>query len=67
LAERIRSAVEGFSFAYDGKSIRVTVSIGFAAVIGVPADYDQLKQLAAGALAEAKARGRNRCMVRALP
>jgi PleD family two-component response regulator len=43
------------------------VSVGFVAVVGVAADYDQLKQLAAGALAEAKAGGRNRCVVRALP
>jgi diguanylate cyclase (GGDEF)-like protein len=67
LGERIRSAVQGFPFAYDGESIRATVSVGFVAVVGVAADYDQLKQLAAGALAEAKAGGRNRCVVRALP
>ena len=67
LGERIRSAVESFPFAYNGKLIRVTVSIGFVAAVGMTADYDQLRQIAADALAEAKASGRNRCVIRALP
>lgn len=67
LGERIRSAVQSFPFSYKGEPIEVTVSAGFAvADIGVPADYDQLKHLAASALAEAKLNGRNRCYVHAL-
>jgi diguanylate cyclase len=67
LGERVRSAVEEYCFSYKGQTIRVTVSAGFAvADIGVAADYDQLKYTAAGALAEAKINGRNRCSVHAL-
>jgi diguanylate cyclase len=67
LAERIRSTVEGARFAYQDQSIEVTVSVGFAvAEAGSTADYDQMKHLASAALSEAKAAGRNRCVVRAL-
>ena len=52
---------------YKGQTINVTVSIGFAvAEVGIVAEYDQMKHLAAAALAEAKAAGRNCCVVRAL-
>src|SRR5947199_218779 len=55
LGERIRSAVDGFAFSYKGHPIRVTVSVGFAVVSeDVVAEYDQLKHIAAAALAEAK-------------
>jgi diguanylate cyclase (GGDEF)-like protein len=65
LAERIRQAVEMTPFSYQEQTIRVTVSSGFiVAERGVAADYDQLKHAAAEALAEAKATGRNRCVVR---
>ena len=65
LAERIRLAVEMTTFYYQGQAIRVTVSAGFVvADRGVVADYDQLKHVAAAALSEAKATGRNRCVVR---
>ena len=68
LGERIRSAVDGFAFSYKGHPIRVTVSVGFAVVSeDVVAEYDQLKHIAAAALAEAKANGRNRCSVHSLP
>jgi diguanylate cyclase len=64
LAERIRSMVERATMRYNDQEIRVTVSAGFAiAEAGVPADYDQMKHVAAGALVEAKARGRNQCVV----
>ncbi|HMC66893.1 MAG TPA: GGDEF domain-containing protein, partial [Gemmataceae bacterium] len=66
LGERICAAVEHFPFIYKRAPIRVTVSVGFAAVVGVPAGYDQLKHLAAAALAEAKANGGNRRIIRAL-
>ncbi len=67
LGERIRSAVENTCFSYKEDQIHVTVSIGFALVEeGVPADYEQMKHVAAGALAEAKLAGRNRCIFRSL-
>src|SRR5438034_9616083 len=67
LAERIRVAVEKGTFTYKDQTIAVTVSIGFAvAEVGIIAEYDQMKHLAAAALAEAKATGRNRCVLRAL-
>ncbi len=74
LAERIRSTVEQSRVTYlDPLSrkevqIQVTVSGGFAVVeAGVLAEFDQVKHLAAAALGEAKAAGRNRCVVRAVP
>jgi diguanylate cyclase (GGDEF)-like protein len=67
LGERIRATVENHPFKYQGESIQVTVSIGFAvAAAGSNAEYDQMKHLASAALSEAKAAGRNRCVVRAL-
>lgn len=67
LAERIRSTVENTPVVYQGKAISVTVSLGFAvAEVGVPAEYDEMYQLAAGALRQAKDDGRNRSVVRAV-
>src|SRR5947207_30113 len=64
LAERIRTNVEKYPFAYKEHPIPVTVSGGFAvAEAGSPADYEQMKHIAAAALAEAKMTGRNRCVV----
>src|SRR5207244_2008416 len=58
LGERMRSAVEGFRFSYKDQPIRVTVSVGFAvADMDVDTDYDELKHIAADALARAKANG----------
>jgi diguanylate cyclase (GGDEF)-like protein len=63
LGERIRSTVEATPFHYKEHVIRVTVSLGFAvAEAGVAADYEQMKHIAAAALAEAKVKGRNRCI-----
>jgi len=68
LGERIRSSVEGHVFTYKDTIIKATVSIGFAvAEHGIGADYDQMKHIAAGALAEAKFTGRNRCILRLMP
>jgi diguanylate cyclase (GGDEF)-like protein len=68
LAERIRSAVEKKEIRYKEDVIRVTVSIGFAvAEGGQHSTYDQLKHAAAAALSEAKATGRNRCVIRVVP
>ncbi len=63
LGERIRTTVESTPFHYKEYVIAVTVSIGFAvAEAGVAADYEQMKHKAAAALAEAKVKGRNRCI-----
>jgi diguanylate cyclase (GGDEF)-like protein len=67
LGERIRSSVEARVFSYKESVIKVTVSIGIAvAEAGVSADYDQMKHIAAAALAEAKCGGRNRCVLHSL-
>jgi diguanylate cyclase (GGDEF)-like protein len=67
LAERIRSSVENTPTRYQGQAISITVSVGFAvAEVGTPADYMQLTELAAAALAGAKRGGRNRCEIRFL-
>jgi diguanylate cyclase (GGDEF)-like protein len=68
LGERIRTSVEAHTFTYKESIIKVTVSIGIAvAEAGIAADYDQMKHLAAAALAEAKFSGRNRCVLHSLP
>src|SRR5207253_763382 len=67
LAERIRINVENHPFQYQDSTIAVTVSVGF--VVAEPstlADYEQMKHVAAAALAEAKMTGRNRCVVHTL-
>jgi diguanylate cyclase (GGDEF)-like protein len=67
LAERIRQNVEKFAFVYKEHTIPVTVSVGFVvATAGLPAEYEQMKHIAAAALAEAKGSGRNRSVVQAL-
>ena len=68
LGERIRTTVESAPFNYKGEIIPVQVSIGFAVVEqGIVADYEQMKHLAASALAEAKRTGRNRCVYYTMP
>jgi diguanylate cyclase (GGDEF)-like protein len=65
LAERLREAVEECEILFHGTPIRVTVSVGFAvADADEPVNYDDLREAAAAALAEAKGTGRNRCVVR---
>jgi diguanylate cyclase len=65
LAERIRTNVAQHAFSYKEDTIPVTVSVGFAvAEANSTADYDQMKHIAADALAEAKATGRNRCVIK---
>jgi diguanylate cyclase (GGDEF)-like protein len=60
LAERIRSTVAGTAFTYDKHAIHISVSISFAvADVGVPADFDTMYKLAAGAIQDAKEHGRN--------
>lgn len=68
LGERIRTTVESAAFNYKGETISVQVSIGFAiAEDNVVADYEQMKHLAATALADAKRTGRNRCVYYTMP
>jgi diguanylate cyclase (GGDEF)-like protein len=68
LAERIRVNVEKHVFTYKEENISVTVSVGVAvAEAGSQADYEQMKHIAAAALAEAKRTGRNRCVVQPAP
>ncbi len=65
LAERMRANVESRPTSYNDASIPLTVSIGFAvAEENVPTEHDQIKHAAAAALGEAKAAGRNCCVVR---
>jgi len=65
LAERLRAAVAEHETEFDGNPISVSISAGFAVAMDPsPVDYDELRELSAKALAEAKAAGRNRCVVR---
>lgn len=65
LAERLRSSVEAAETTFGGKTIRMTVSIGVAvADANTPAGYEQLREVAADALKEAKQSGRNRAVIR---
>lgn len=66
LGERIRLKVEGSPTSYKEQQIDLTVSIGFAVVESGDAEYDQMKHVASAALSEAKAAGRNRCVVRSV-
>lgn len=68
LGERLRSTVAAGETTYNGATIRLTISVGLAvAPAGVAVGYDQLRLAAAVALNEAKAAGRNRCVLRVLP
>jgi diguanylate cyclase (GGDEF)-like protein len=67
LGDRMRITVEGGEILFKGETIRTTVSVGIAvAPNGVTATYDQLRHVAAAALNEAKASGRNRSIMRVL-
>ena len=67
LAERLRETVEGARTQYREWEITLTVSVGFAvAEANTPVGYDVLRDAAAAALAEAKATGRNRSVVRTI-
>jgi diguanylate cyclase (GGDEF)-like protein len=63
-AERVRAAVEGHTFEYDGKRLPVTISLGIASTAGDEACTPQrLIQQADKALYRAKNEGRNRVCV----
>ena len=62
-AERIRKAVEDSTIIMDGKTIKVTISIGIATISDtISTDNGQLIGMADKALYEAKQKGRN-CVV----
>jgi diguanylate cyclase len=68
LGERIRSTVEKTPFAYKEEIIAVRISLGFAVVdAGVQTNFEAMKHLASAALAEAKSKGRNRCIFHVMP
>ncbi|MCZ2343490.1 MAG: diguanylate cyclase [Bacteroidales bacterium] len=65
LAERLRVTVEQGRTSYRNQHIPVTVSVGFAvAGAATSVGYEQLREQAAAALADAKAQGRNQCVIR---
>lgn len=65
LAERLRANVATAHTTYGSQTLRMTISLGVAvADAGVPAGYEQLREIAAEALKEAKETGRNRAVIR---
>lgn len=65
LAERLRTNVANMETQYQGRPIRITISIGAAVVDAETAvDFRELLELAAAALREAKQNGRNCSVVR---
>jgi diguanylate cyclase (GGDEF)-like protein len=60
LAERIRATVAETPIPYGPHAIRMSVSVSFAvAEVVTPADFESLYRLAAGAIKDAKDKGRN--------
>jgi diguanylate cyclase len=60
LAERIRATVAATPISYEKQSIRMSVSVSFAvAEVGVPVDFEVMYRTAAGAIKDAKDKGRN--------
>jgi diguanylate cyclase len=67
LGERIRSTIESSPIPYNGHTIHITVTVGFAvAEKGSAIDYKQMELATAAALGEGKNSGRNRCVSRSL-
>lgn len=65
LTERLRANVATAQTTYGNQTLRMTISLGVAvADAGVPAGYEQLREIAAEALKEAKETGRNRAVIR---
>ena len=65
LGERIRTTVRErtvFTYKDDDHPGARSASASPSPTTGVAADYEQMKHLAAAALAEAKVTGRNRCV-----
>ena len=67
LGERLRTVVQETPVEFHGQAIHLTISIGFAtADADCSCNYEQLREQAAANLAEAKATGRNRCIIKPL-
>jgi diguanylate cyclase len=57
--------VAGDETRFGQHSIRLSVSVGFAVIEATDSlAFEKLREIAAGALLEAKQTGRNRCVVR---
>jgi len=68
LAERLRTNTEAGQTIYNNMPIRMTISLGLAVAEAMtPAGYEQLREVAAEALKEAKETGRNRAVIRVIP
>ncbi len=59
----MRAAIAELAFDFNGQSVRVTASFGVASLSPAVRDFDELMKRADSALYEAKALGRNRCVV----
>ncbi len=59
VAEKIRSIVENLALAHNGKTLRVTISLGVAVFPDEAANKDELIRLADNALYSAKRAGKN--------
>lgn len=62
-AERLRAAVEALDVMHEGESIRCTISLGVADMVGPIDDYKTLIERADQALYASKENGRNRVSV----
>jgi len=67
LAERLRANVEAGETVYSNHTIKMTISVGAAvADANTSTTYEQLREVAAEALKEAKQTGRNRAILRVI-
>lgn len=60
LGETLRRAVEDFSFCWEGRPVRITVSVGLVELAGTPPPRETLLEAADRACYNAKEGGRNR-------
>jgi len=63
MAESLRQRVASLNFEAGGGAVARTVSIGVASMSGTQANWETLVRLADAALCQAKAEGRNRCVL----